>query len=253
MKVAFPTDEHFPFQDDQARELAMIIVQDFDPDLLITGSDGLDFYSLSSFDKDPARMKINLQKEIDMWMAGQREWRDAAPNAKRRFIPGNHEDRLRRYLWSHPEIGGLTALRLDKLLDFEGLEIEWDEREYIHNEIVLFDRLVIRHGRFVRNFSGMSAKAELEVDRYGLSVMTGHTHRGGTVYAQTRNGVVVGQECFCLCRLDPGYLPRPNWQQGIVLAEVGEDYLSIEAIPFDWQDSFQRRKVARWRGVEYRV
>ena len=33
MKIAFPTDEHFPFQDDQAREVAMMIVQDFDPDL----------------------------------------------------------------------------------------------------------------------------------------------------------------------------------------------------------------------------
>jgi len=259
VKIAFPTDEHFPFQDDQAREIAMMIVQDYDPDLLVVGSDGMDFYSLSSFDKNPDRVKVDLQREIDQWKAGQREWAEAAPNAKKRYIPGNHEDRLRRYLWAHPELGGLEALKLENLLGFAELGIEWNEREYDHCEIELFGKLAIRHGRYVRNFAAGSARAELEADRYAISVMTGHTHRGGTVYAQTRNGIVIGQECFCLCRLDPEYMPRPNWQQGIVLAEVTENTLNIEAIPFDWSTagsasrSFHRWKVAHWRGEEYKA
>ncbi len=250
MKIAFPTDEHFPFQDDQAREAAMMIVQDFDPHLLVVGSDGMDFYDISTFDKDPKRVKVDIQKEIDLWKGGVREWAEAAPNARKRYIPGNHEDRLRRYLWRHPEIAALEALRLDKLLDFEALGIEWDEREYDNSEIVLFDKLSIRHGKYVRAAAGMSARAELEADRYSISCMTGHTHRGGTVHATTREGLVMAQECFCLCRLDPAYLARPNWQQGIVLAEVDENILTIEAIPIQ---TFQRWKVAYWRGEEYKV
>jgi hypothetical protein len=256
MKIVFPTDEHFPFQDNHAREVAMMIVRDFDPDQIILGSDGLDFYDISSFDKDPARAKINLQDEIDLWKAGVREWSMAAPNATRRYIPGNHEDRLRRYLWRHPEIASLEALDLYKILDFEGLGIKWDEKEYTQAEIVYYTRLAVRHGKYIRQSAGMSAKAELEADRYSISIMTGHTHRGGTVHATTRNGIVTGQECFCLCRLDPPFMARPNWQQGIVLAEVTENFLMIEAVPIH---TFQRsatklpRKVAHWNGKEYKV
>lgn len=250
MKVAFPTDEHFPFQDDQAREVAMCMVQDFDPDLLVLGSDGLDFYDISTFDKDPARVKIDLQQEIDLWKGGVREWTTAAPRAVKRYIPGNHEDRLRRYLWRHPEIAALEALNLNMILDFAALGIQWDEQAYSQAEIVLFDRLSIRHGRYVRQSAGLSARAELEADRYSISCMTGHTHRGGTVHAMTRDGMVTAQECFCLCRLDPTYMARPNWQQGIVLAEVSEDHLSFEAIPIV---SCAGNKVAYWRGKEYRI
>lgn len=228
----------------------MLIVRDFNPDLLVVGSDAVDFYSISNFDKNPERIKTELQREIDLWKNGIREWTDAAPNAKKRFIPGNHEDRLRRYLWAHPELAGLDALRLDNLLGFEGLGIEWDKREYQNAEIELFGKLAIRHGRFVRSGAGMSARAELEADRYGTNVMTGHTHRGGTVYASTRGGTVIGQECFCLCSLEPEYIARPNWQQGIVLAEVDKSNLSIEAIPIR---SFHRWKLAHWRGQEYRA
>src|SRR5687768_808440 len=94
MKIAFPTDEHFPFQNDKAREVALKIVQDFDPDEMPAGSDGLDFYKLSSFDRDPKRMSAyTLQEEIAMWQRAQLEWKSAAPRARRRYIMGNHEFR----------------------------------------------------------------------------------------------------------------------------------------------------------------
>jgi hypothetical protein len=250
VRIAFPTDEHFPFQDDQAREVAMMIIQDYKPHQLVLGSDGLDFYDISTFDKDPARVKVDLQKEIDLWKEGVKEWTMAATDAVKKYIPGNHEDRLRRYLWRHPEIASLEALSLRNLLDFDGLGIEWNEQEYTQAEIVYFDKLAVRHGRYVRQGAGLSARAELEADRYSISVMTGHTHRGGTVHATTRNGMITGQECFCLCKLDPPYMARPNWQQGIVLAEVDENALTIEAIPII---TFQRWKVAHWRGEEYKA
>ncbi len=130
MKIAFPTDEHFPFQDEKARSLALKIVSDFAPDLLICGSDGIDFYAISSYDKNPERAKVNLQEEIDTWRKGQLEWRDAAPNAKRKFIPGNHEDRLRRYLWRHPEIASLSTMTLPRVLDLDSLGIEYSNVDY---------------------------------------------------------------------------------------------------------------------------
>jgi hypothetical protein len=251
VKIAFPTDEHYPFQDEYARALALQIVRDFNPDVVMAGSDGLDFYSISDFDKNPARLKVGLQDEIEAWQKGQREWNSAAPGAVRPYLPGNHEDRFRKYLWRHGEIAGLHALKLDNLLELKALGIEWensglpaDQYEHLYR-----DQLAVRHGKYVRKHSGMSAKAEIESERYSISTLTGHTHRGGSFYTRTRVGVVEAHECFCLCRLDPEYARHPDWQQGIVVAEAGTDFLTVESVPFH---GTEKSKRAYWRGVEYR-
>lgn len=245
IKLAFPTDEHYPFQDESARSVALQITQDFKPNIRICGSDGLDFYNLSKFDKNPERFRTGLQGEINAWKAGQAEWRSAASKAKAHYLTGNHEDRLRSYLWRHPELHGLDALALPNLLDFASLGITWEGEG---EELELYKRAVVKHGSYIRKFSALSARSELEAEFYAIAVLTGHSHRGGVYYATTRQGVTQAVECFCLCRLDPEYIRHPNWQQGLVLAEVGEDSLSIECIPFY---TAQGKRCARWRGKEY--
>jgi hypothetical protein len=248
MKIAFPTDEHRPFQDDRAVHVALKIVSDFNPDVLILGSDGMDFYNISKFNKNPERVKTGLQDEIDQWQAGVRDWSSAAPSARKLYLIGNHEERWRTWLWYHPEIHDLNALKYENLLELAKLGIEWDPRPSGNLEHTFFNRLVIRHGRFVRKWSGMSAKAELEADRYSISSISGHTHRGGSHYATTRNGMVQAHEAFCLCRLDPEYILHPDWQQGIVLAEVDVGNLSVETIPII-NDVLTKKAI--WRGKEY--
>ncbi len=247
LRVAFPTDEHFPYQDENARSVALQIVRDFDPDIRIAMSDGLDFYSVSKFDKDPAVLKVGgLQNEIDAWIAGQREWLDASPRARVIPLLGNHEDRLRKYLWQHPELHDLEVLKLENILKFSELHIEGkvlDEFAMGANH-----KLVIKHGSRIRQQSAYSARAELEKEFYAANVLTGHTHRGGAHHATTRRGVVSAFECFCLCSLTPAYDPSPNWQQGIVLATVGDAGVFVEPILFTRDFG---RVVARWRGKEY--
>jgi hypothetical protein len=249
MKIAFPTDEHRPFQDEKALAVAHEIVRDFDPDLRITGSDSLDFYALSKFDKDPARLRVGLQDEIDSFQAGEREWKDAAPNARVRWIDSNHIDRLRKFLWQHPEIAGLRAMQLPNVLELDALGVEYEPMgDHANKEIEIEGKILIKHGAYVRKFSGMSAKAELEAEFHDITVLSGHTHRGGTYLASTRHGVVQAQECFCLCRLDPPYLAHPNWQQGIVLAEIVNGVVSLEPVVIH---TVGAEKVAIWRGKEY--
>lgn len=245
IKVAFPTDEHHPFQDDKAIDVALRIVEDFQPDEIVVGSDGMDFYSVSKFSKDPERLKGGrLQEEIDSWKAAQRKWMDAAPDAKRHYVTGNHEDRLNKYLWDHPELYGLDVLRLPNLLDFASLNLE-----KIEDEVVFGDKLVIKHGSVVRKHSAYTARGEIEAEMYAISTLTGHTHRGGTHMATSRRGVVQAVEGFCLCDLEPAYIKgRPNWQQGIVLATVTSFGVQFEPVPF-----FKKRNRvhAIWRGKEY--
>jgi hypothetical protein len=250
-KIVFPTDEHFPYHDPYARMLAMTITRDFNPDVRIAGSDGVDFYSLSKFNKNPRRKKT-IDDEVDEWAAGQREWQDATPNAIAVFIKGNHEDRLERYLSRHPEIALLRVLQLENFMRLDELGIIYDESEHEQaNKEVVFDNLVIKHGSTVRKHSAYSARGEMDKEFYQVNIISGHTHRGGVHYATTRNGIMQGTEGFCLCDLHPPYIDKPNWQQGIVLAETfGNGEVNIEPV------LFRRRKgeiYARWRGSEYRV
>jgi len=250
-KIVFPTDPHFPYQDEDARMLAMTISRDFDPDVRIAGSDGVDFYTLSKFDKNLKRAK-SIEYEVNMWVRGQREWQTATPNAVAIFIIGNHEFRLQRYLWRNPELADLSALQITKFMRLDELGIVYEDTDHeLANQEVQFGNLVIKHGSLVRKHSGYSARGELEKEFYQVNTLTGHTHRGGVSYAKTRNGVVQGVEGFCLCELNPPYVHNPNWQQGIVFATVDDDgSVFFEPILF-------RRRIgeifARWRGNEYRI
>lgn len=247
MRIIFPTDEHYPYQDEEARAIALKIASDFDPHIRIAGSDGIDFYSLSRFDKNPLRMKVGaLQEDIDAWKKGQREWLDATPHANVKFLMGNHEDRLRRYLWKNPVLFGMDGLKIENLLNFDKLMIDVENGENAYNEFSM-KGLVIRHGSVVRKFSAFTAKAEMEKEFHSVNVLTGHTHRGGSYYITGRNGVVQAHECFCLCSLFPEYVESPNWQQGIVLVEIDET-VTVEAVTIHTKGG---KKFARWRGKEY--
>ncbi len=246
-KIAFITDEHYPFQDERAREVALEIVREFSPNEMIVGSDGLDFYSLSSFDKDPQVLKANgLQKVIDGWVTGQKEWTSVAPGAIKRFIPGNHENRYFKYLWRNPELCELDALKLSSILKFDVCGIPGETEE----EVVYHNMLSVRHGDLVRKNSGATALGEMDRDKYAISTLTGHTHRGGTAYATVRGQIRQAQEGFCLCGLEPKYVRAPNWQQGIVLATVTSSFLSFEPVPFQ---KIRGKIVAHWRGKEFRI
>lgn len=245
-RIYHNSDEHHPYADPYARSLALKIIEDFKPTQMIVGSDGIDFYTISSYDKDPARAKsYNLQKEIDEWEKAQKEWRDAAPDAERHYILGNHEDRLRRYLWRHPELFGLNALKIENLLNLDKHNIKFAGKE------VRIQNLIVKHGRFIRMHSGYTAKAELEKEFYSTNIMTGHTHRGGSHYVNTRNGVVQSHEGFCLCDLNPDYVESPNWQQGVLLATVHQGVMTPEPIPFFRRRNSSKKLCAIWRGKEY--
>lgn len=251
-KLAFVTDLHIPYHDPRAISVAMQIVSDFQPDIRTSGSDAMDFYSVSHFDHNPERLKKGgLQREIDEWKKCEREWNSAAPKAHVFFLVGNHEDRLRKYLWKHPELSDLDVLKLQTVLGLDELGIYWEKEKGVlaNLELILHDRLVVKHGDIIRKFSAYTAKGELENEQYAISTLTGHTHRGGTHYATGRNGTLIAQEGFCLCSLNPEYIQgTPNWQQGIVLSTVTKQSVVMEAVPF-FKRSGKTRAI--WRDKEY--
>lgn len=225
------SDIHIPYHDPFAWELTLNIVEKVKPDFINILGDGLDFPQLSHFDKEPDLFKDgNLQENLDQFFRMMLALKRRALNAKRRFVPGNHEDRLYKYLMRHPELHGLRALELKELLRLAELEIEFHEYEI---EIVP-GALVGKHGEVVRQYSAFSAKGELEREKHAISTITGHTHRKGTYYVKTRHGLVAAYENGCLCQMNPKYIKGiPNWQQGVSLTtHWGGDLFHNEDIPY---------------------
>ena len=226
------SDIHIPFHDPHAVELAVRVAGVFQPDAIVINGDAVDFYDVSAFDKNPDQIRSGgLQNEIAQLGEFLAELNRAKPAAcSVTYLPGNHEDRLRRYLWRHSELFGLRVLELPVLLELERYGVT-----YAPGEVLLArGGLVVKHGSIVRKAGGMSALAELEAEKYAVSTITGHTHRIGSTMIRTRRALIGGWEGGCLCRLHPEYMRNPNWQQGCCLIEetAGGDSFAVNVVPF---------------------
>lgn len=117
-KFVVISDIHYPYQDDKAVKCVLHFIQNNDIDTIILNGDILDFYDVSSFDKEPDRIN-SLQREINITARLFKKLRDIKPKARIVFIKGNHENRLERYLKKHPELYSLDVLKLPNLLNLK--------------------------------------------------------------------------------------------------------------------------------------
>lgn len=225
MKTKFivMSDIHFPYQDNKAIKAALNFIKTNPVDTIILNGDILDFYDVSSFDKDPARIN-SLQEEINLAQKFFKKLRDLLPNGRIVFIAGNHDgDRLERYLKKHPELYSLDALKLPNLLGLDKHNIEFYRDEF------RLGSLKIIHGDIVRKFSGYTARAELE--KHDTSGISGHSHRLSCYYYRTPERYLAWYECGCLCQLNPEYIKSPNWSQGFLYGYVEKDSFVVTPIP----------------------
>lgn len=215
-------DTHFPFQDDAALRVVAQVIRVAQPDVIVHMGDLMDCYHLSRFDHNPKRIH-GLQGEIDMARAHLASMRLLAPKARFVYCEGNHEDRLRRSLWSMPPQAE-ALMKLDavqgvltwpKLLGLEELDIEFIPYGE-QTKTPLLPKFLVKHGNVVRKLSGYTARAEL--DKYNKSGASGHTHRlCGGFFHRDSNGNHVWVETGCTCLLNPEYAQDPDWQQGCVV------------------------------------
>lgn len=224
-------DLHVPEEDGYAWELACRCVEDIQPARVILLGDMVNFDPVSRWRNAPDVVAAGLQPEIDRLHARLAELRSSvADDCRIVYIPGNHEQRLEGWLMDHPGLHGLHALRLPALLELDRFSIEFAEG----GEVAILPSLLAKHGSRVRRASGASALAELQDEFFAVSVIHGHTHRLGAVYATTRNGLVAGYENGCLCTLEPHYLQaRPNWQRGFsVITHWRKEAFHVDQVPF---------------------
>jgi hypothetical protein len=239
-------DTHAPYQDKRAIELACLILEEVKPDVVVHHADDIDFYALSSFCRDPARV-TKLQEELNSAFRMNKRLTSATPESLWRLLnDGNHEARLWRYLCAHPEIAGLDALSLENLLRLE--ELGW---ELVPPITEMDNTLAFTHGEAVSKHAAYDVKKDLENVWFQQSIVRAHSHRTSCYTIRGPNSSRAGYVIGCLCTLTPEYRAHPNWLQGMAITTVNHgkfDTFSVENLIFSGTD---RSRRVIFRGKEF--
>lgn len=224
--IAILCDPHIPHQDKDALALAESLLVEIQPDYIVYNGDVCDFYQISKFDKNPNRIG-KLQNDIDDTKDMFRRHNRLFPNAIKKMLGGNHEDRLERFLWTQaPALSSLDCLTIEELFETEKFGID-----YIPYDCGLLVNTVflIMHGAISSVHSGYTAKRMYE--KHGGCGVTGHCHKGGSFQKRDRFGTWGWWEGWCLCRLDPDWIDHPNWVQGFTLVHFLGKRFWVEQVP----------------------
>ena len=96
----------------------------------------------------------------------------------------------------------------------------------------IMEKLVFTHGTVVSQDSAYTAKRNLL--KYGLSVVSGHTHRLGSHYRNDLRGMVGAWENGCLCKLSLSKewgREVPNWSIGFSTMSMYKDRFYVQQVP----------------------
>lgn len=211
-------------------------LKDYDPALVILNGDVRDCYTLSSFDKSPSR-RFGEKEEKRLTQNELKAINKAAPNARKIFHNGNHEERLERTYaqlcqrdnraFEIFDAIGFDKLNTRSMLNLDDLGYEW--QPYSGWTDVL--GLIVTHGDLVAKESGETARKMY--DKWKSSLVMGHTHRLAAYFHTDATGKAhAAYEGGCMCRLDGlGYVVNPDWQNGWVIGEVHGGLLHTSLVP----------------------
>ena len=176
--ILFIPDTHRPYHDKRAWRVMIKAAQLIKPYRIVIQGDFADFYSVSSHNKDPNRVK-QLEVEVKDVLRGFDEL-DALGAVKKDFIAGNHENRLERYLSTRaPEVFNLLSIPELFQLKARG----WTYTPYrsdLHVGKIHVTHDVGACGRYA------VFKA---LDTYQDNSLTGHTHRLAYIVEGTAIGI----------------------------------------------------------------
>jgi len=262
-------DELEPTHDERALEVALAIVRDVKPNVIVMVGDNIDAPEFGKYRLTPAFQRT-MQAAIDRATTLCAQLRSAAPDAEIVWLAGNHEERIPNYLLDNASAAfGLRrgntpdswpVLSIPYLCRMDETGIDY-RAGYPAGQYWINQRLRVIHGDKVAS-GNSTAHKYLATEK--TSVIYGHIHRREWA-ERTREDwdgakTVMAASPGCLARID-GVVPstkqgtdldgRPlrrveDWQQGcsVVTFEPGEGRFVYEqvAIHDGW---------AQYRGKDY--
>ena len=243
-------DIHFPYQHDEALDLAVQLVGYRQPHICVLGSDEFDFMRQGTWDIDP-RQKSSELDDIDLIRLDHQRLVDRliaqSPCTQFVWIFGNHDYRLYRHILKNsPNVANTVMREFVDVIRYQGRVWFMGETDQvkIHN-------LIVGHG----SKSGQNpAKAHLDMTGGQVNYMAGHVHRHSywqkVGYQYTVQSVTSG----CLCQLQPHYkgyrADMTGWEWGTCIGEIkrADDKATalFENLKFDSDN--EGRLSARYHG-----
>lgn len=254
-------DHQAPYHDPGLDACTTEFVREMQPAEHVFLGDTADFPTISRHPDHPAA-KASAQECINAAYGILRRRAEAAPNAKRYKLKGNHDWRLEGEILARAErlaelkpAGEDTpALSLRRLLQLDVLGVEYveDVRGWQHGEVELVpggNGLVARHG-----FVTGAGTAQKTLAKLGRSVIVGHGHQKESSYRLTypkrrlQQAFVAGT----MSRNDevfPHFAVSPQWMQGFVTVERWPDgQFIIEHAVYHRGELFWRNR--RWKAAQ---
>lgn len=229
-------DHQAPYFDEALDAATTALVQAVQPFGHVFGGDLLDLPTVSKHADHPAA-SATPQECVDAGYGVLRRRAEAAPNAKRFKIRGNHDWRIEGEQLARAErLHGLapageaeSALSLRRLLHLDalGVELVTDPRGWQHDEVEIVPGaygLVARHGWL----TGANTAAK-SVRKRGRSIIVGHTHQPEHAWVWDpsmechRQGVVSGAQCLARSERFPHFAVLDGWAAGPVIVTVFSD------------------------------
>lgn len=228
------SDHHWPLHDPRAESIILQAIEALRPRAYILNGDGPDMLAISRYPKDVRRgkswpMRDEQQHAKNWWRSVYtltQEWGAALYETQANHSGGSQASRWARYMNENAAaLYGLDGF--EELVRYERFFHPADVPVQLVDEVVIADDLRVRHGEIVRKDGGYSAKAHRE--KWGSSVLHGHTHRLGSSMKR-RPGIpgvrddefLKSYETGCVCRLDADYAPGADWQQGFAIVHVDD-------------------------------
>lgn len=246
-----------PIHDENAIQIALKLINDLQPNLIVCVGDNLDFPEFGKYRTTPA-FQQTAQASIDRAALFAAEMRAYAPKARIVWLAGNHEERLPNYILDNAQAAfalkkgnhplSWPVMSVPSLCGFDTYKVEYIPG-YPAGEFWINDHLKVIHGTKVKS-GASTAHAYLRDEK--VSVIYGHIHRIETAYKTRKDSkgasTIMAASPGCLARVD-GAVPstkgskdldgRPikiseDWQQGIAVITyetTGEQKFSYEVMP----------------------
>lgn len=218
-KILLLSDIHIPYQDNEAIEAAVEYGIKNEVDTVYLNGDTLDFFGCSFHEKD-ARKRPRMSEELEMGRQFLDWLRFKFPTQQIYFIPGNHCQRIERYLVvKAPELLGIDEFSLATLLRLGEKKIHWLD----HKSKVYFGKLLVEHGDKMHGAGGVNPARSLLL-KFKRSTICGHFHRTSQANSKIYDGdIQMAWSTGCLCELEPGYMEVNEHNHGAAIIEISEN------------------------------
>ncbi len=263
------SDLHSKFIDPFAFQVALDVIEMTKPELVVLNGDVVDFPKVGRYTTMPGATNLSLQDEIDFVRQFiLPEIRKRAPDAILVWHIGNHEYRLIRYLAdTAPDLHDLNCLRFDELFGVEEFDIEMvfgnnflsarspdfyaprqkDRKSDVERRTwrIYFDAWAVTHG-----YSISKTPAKNELERFGCSGTSGHTHRPQlftipTAKCPTGNWMSTGM--MANEAVGQHYVTGPSaWTMGFGIATIDLLYGEVVQHPITVYKNWATFRDIRW-------